>query len=137
MMAPIFITKFIQHNIIKQISKFICIGTLAAVVNFIVDIFLVELISIKPLIANIFGFIISFQVSFIGHRFWTFYEEGIKDTHIVWIKFLIIALSSLALNQLLYAIYLMFINNYIIALFFALITVPPLTFIVSKLWAFK
>jgi putative flippase GtrA len=136
-MIPIFISQFIQNNTIKQIAKFICIGTLAAIVNFIVDIFLVEVINISPLLANIFGFAIAFQVSFLGHRFWTFYEKGIKDTHIVWIKFLTVALFSLGLNQLLYSIYLIFIDNYIIALFFALITVPPITFIISKLWAFK
>lgn len=131
------IKKISNNSLTGQIFKFVCIGTLAAFVNFIVDILLVELTPLSPLIANFFGFIIAFQVSFFGHRFWTFYEHKIKAPHMAWIKFLIVAITSLFLNQTLYYFYLTLIDNYIIALFFALITVPPITFFISKIWAFK
>jgi putative flippase GtrA len=129
--------KFIASPLFYQIFKFGCIGVLAAIVNFIVVIFLVEKFAWHPLTSNILGFILAFQVSFFGHRHWTFKSANIKNHHVAWAKFFIVAIFSLGLNQASYAFYLFFISHYTLALFLALATVPPITFILSKIWAFK
>jgi putative flippase GtrA len=56
----------------KQIFRFGIVGVTAASVHFCVVMYCVQVWLYVPLIANIFGFIVSFQVGYWGHRHWTF-----------------------------------------------------------------
>tara|TARA_R110002167_G_scaffold195552_1_gene398301 strand:+ start:230 stop:646 length:417 start_codon:yes stop_codon:yes gene_type:complete len=135
--SPAKIKALILHPTSYQIFKFCCIGLLAAIVNFAVDIFLVHHFNWHPWVANILGFLISFQVSFLGQRYWTFKTQQTKSNHRALGKFFIVATFSFILNMGLYGIYLLVIPNYLVALFCTFATVPPITFVLSKVWAFK
>ncbi|MCF6777545.1 GtrA family protein [Thiotrichales bacterium 19X7-9] len=127
------------HHIIlfKQTFKFGIVGVIAAIVHFIIVSILVHFFHWYPLLANIVAFLIAYNVSYFGHKNWTFHEHGKKISHTSNIKFFIVATLSFILNEGLYGIYLLFIPHYQLALFLTLATVPPITFILSKLWAFK
>jgi putative flippase GtrA len=131
------IRKIIKHPTFRQLFLFCFIGGLAAIVNFIVLIFIVEIFNWKPLPANIIAFFLAYQVSFFGHHQLTFKGAATSRKRVVWVKFLVVAMISFVLNEGLYFVYLLFIFNYEIALFCTLITVPPLTFMLAKMWAFK
>lgn len=91
---------------------------------------------LAPLIANVIGFAVAFNVSYFGHRNWTF---GSTANHgdTFW-RFLTVALASFALNEVLYFMLLRFTRlNYEIALAIVLVTVAVLTFVLSKTWAFR
>jgi putative flippase GtrA len=131
------ITRLIRHPLSRQIFAFGSIGILAAVVNFAVLIFIVECFHWHPWPANILAFMLAFQVSFFGHHHWTFRGVSTAKKRHIWVRFLIVATFSMLMNQGLYAIYLYLIPWYGLALFFTLATVPPITFVLAKLWAFR
>lgn len=89
---------------------------------------------IAPLLANVIGFSVAFNVSYFGHRNWTFASDSAHRTTF-W-RFLTVALTSFALNEALYSVLLQFMN-YDLALAIVLVAVSALTFVLSKLWAFR
>lgn len=122
---------------IKQISRFGIIGAIAAAVHFISVVAVVQYFNISPLIANIIAFLIAFNVSYFGHRYWTF-DSGVNESQAMMRKFFIVAVFSFGLNQFLFYVLLKFAHIYYpLALFVVLMAVPPLTFVLSKTWAFK
>jgi len=127
----------LHHKIILlQILRFGVVGCTAALVNMLVVILLVETIDLAPLLANIFAFLIAFNVSYFGHAYWTF--ANIHAYHKKSIpKFFLVASTSFILNEGLFFIFLsIFKFYYILALLCVLIIVPLFTFIMSKFWAF-
>ena len=117
-----------------QLIRFGLVGTCAAIVNYLVVIGLVELLKLHPLIANIFAFFAAFNVSFIGHRYWTFHD-CLGEKKLKFNQFFLIALSSFFANETLFFFFLHYAQlSYPISLLIVLIIVPPLTFITSKIW---
>lgn len=121
----------------RQILKFGIIGTLAAAIHMGVVVLLVRY-SLHPLFANIFGFLLAFNVSYLGHRFWTF-ENKTKLSHAASAtRFWGIAVTSFILNETLYYLLLNYTSlNYLPALLLVLLLVTPITFLLSRLWAFS
>lgn len=125
----------IKHPAFWQLFRFGVIGTLAAFTQLIGVYGLVDGFHLTPLVANIFAFIIAFQVSYHGHKLWTFASEA-KHLHAM-SKFLVVAVLAFLLNEGLYSYFLHEFNlNYLITLVIVLVIVPPITFILSKFWAF-
>ena len=126
----------INRALIFQVGRFGIVGVSAAVVNFAVVVAIVEWFGWNPLLANIVAFAIAYQVSFFGHNYWTFGRQ--TATSIPWLKFLLVALASFALSESLFFVFLHFVGLYYpIALILVLIMVPPITFVLSKFWAFR
>lgn len=122
----------------KQLFFFLLVGGSAALVHLLVVAGLVPLFSMNPLWANIIGFLVAFQVSYFGHRYLTFQQQAAQTQHKQAMpKFFAVALGSFALNQGLYALLLQTTLDYRVALFIVLLVVAVVTFVISKLWAFK
>lgn len=121
-----------------QVARFGVIGVTAAVVNTVVVVIGVEWLHWHPLLANILAFAIAYQVSFFGHQYWTFRRVAADSAATSWIKFLAVAVFSFGLNESLYALFLtIFHLQYVLALILVIVLVPPVTFVLSKLWAFR
>jgi putative flippase GtrA len=118
-----------------SILAFGMVGAAAACVHFTIVSLLVPL-GTHPLVANVAGFLVAFAVSFSGHRRWTFPGTGRarpKALH----RFFIVAATSFALNESLYAVLLRFTElGYRPALIIVLLVVAVSTFVTSKYWAF-
>lgn len=124
------------HLLVAQLFRFGIVGTIAALIHFSCVILLVQLFKFPPLLANVFGFISGFQVSYWGHRTWTF--KANDTLHRIAIpKLLLVQTINLSLNELLFYILLSLNLPYAIALFIVLATFPIFTFLLSKLWVFK
>ncbi len=127
----------LKIRMFNQLIKFGIIGCLAAAVHFSVVVILVSYFAIHPLISNVFAFLIAFNVSYFGHRLWTFNTIQHQFQKTV-IKFFIVAVFSFLLNEYLFYIFLnVYHIYYIYSLLLVLLIIPPLTFIMSKLWAFS
>lgn len=127
---------FFGEHFIGQIGRFGVIGVTAAIVNFMLVLYLVSAGYLSPLAANILAFLIAFQVSFWGHKHWTFRCAGRHLSSLS--KFFIVAAVSFLLNEGLFATFLKAAHLYYpVALILTLAIVPPLTFLFSKVWAFK
>lgn len=89
-----------------------------------------------PLFANFPGFLIAFQVSYFGHRYWTFREQG-QSGPSSYLKLLAVSLSSFAANEGLYAMLLHLGFGYRAGLAAVLILVSAITFLASRFWVFR
>lgn len=121
---------------LAQIAKFLTIGSLAAVVHFSVVVLLVQTFDYAPLIANVAGFVVSFQLSYWGHRLWTF-----SDTHVshreAYPRLVAVQVLNFSINEALYYLFLSLGLPYPLALLIVLAILPVFTFITSKFWVFQ
>jgi putative flippase GtrA len=152
--------------VIKQLARFGVVGIAAMAVHWLVVMALVPL-GLLPLIANVIAFAVAFNVSYLGHRNWTFAADPaiIRSTdtppatatnnpasnpannstnnpvqgHGSTLKrFFVVSFISFALNELLYYLLLHFTAlDYRSALAIVLIAVAALTFVLSRYWAFR
>ena len=123
--------------LIKQLTRFGIVGIIAVTVHFSILIFLVEREHFTPLVANIFAFLISFQVSYWGHRSWTFYGTTTKH-RVALPKLFLIGCSGLVANEGLFYIFLtLFKLPYPLAQFFVLTILPLVNFTLGKFWVFR
>ena len=118
--------------------RFGIIGSSAALVNFSIVVALVESGLVQqPLYANMVAFAFAFQVSYFGHRFWTF-NETITEHRVAMPKLLLISGANFFANE---GLFYFFLNTfqlpYPLALLLVLAILPVVTFTVSKLWIFR
>ena len=118
-----------------QLIRFGLVGIVAAIVHLTTVVFLVEHIALRPLIANIFGYLIAFNVSYFGHRYFTFQcNKPIMQTLV---RFFILASVGFGLNETLFFLFLRYLSHYYpVALILTLTLTPCLTFLIGKLWIF-
>jgi len=122
--------------LIPQVARFVAIGTLAAGVHLSVVAMLFRF-GLHPLIANVFAFCTAFGVSYLGHRFVTFPGGRLPHKRSVH-RFWWVAVMSFSLNEGLYALLLHFSAlNYLVSLFVVLLIVTPMTFVLSRVYAFR
>lgn len=121
----------------KQLVRFGIVGLCAASVHFSIVTVLVEHHVLEPLIANIFAFFISFQVSYWGHRSWTF--NGTTALHrVAFPKLLLVCSLGLVANETLFYFFLNVLHfPYQVALVLVLMILPLINFTVGKVWVFK
>jgi putative flippase GtrA len=118
-----------------QLARFGVVGVAAMAVHWLVATTLVPL-GLQPLIANVIGFAVAFNVSYWGHRNWTFEAEAGHQTTF-W-RFCAVACASFVLNECLYYLLLTYTRlQYQVALAIVLIAVAALTFVLSRHWAFR
>ena len=126
----------LNKKFFQQVIIFALVGIIAAVVHLNTVIFLVQFNWVNnPLIANIYAFILAFQVSYFGHRYITF--KGTKAAHnAAYLKLIILQIINFSLNESLFYVLMRYLP-YPIALLFVLSVLPIFTFIISKLWVFR
>lgn len=125
-----------KRALMFQLCRFAGVGITAALVNFIVVVWVVESFHWQPLLANVLAFIVAFQVSVTGHHYWTFNATAsIKKT---WLKFLPVGIMGLVLSEVLFYVLLHPLGLYYpLALLITLMIVPGVTFVLGKYWAFS
>lgn len=126
----------VYYPLFFQLCRFGIVGVTAAAVHFSIVVSLVQLNGLPPLLANVFGFAISFQVSYWGHRRWTF-QDSVALHRVAFPKLLFVQLINFAANESLFYILLSFHLPYVFALLIVLAVLPIFTFIVSKMWVFR
>lgn len=125
-----------HFSLFHQILRFGIVGLLAAILHFLVVILLVQYGFFSPLIANIFALFISFQLSYWGHRLWTF-QDTITLHREAFPKLIAIQLLNFSANEFLFYLFLTFHLPYQIALLIVLTILPVFTFFSNKFWVFR
>ncbi|MCS6763714.1 MAG: GtrA family protein [Candidatus Protistobacter heckmanni] len=115
---------------------FAAVGAAAAAVHFLAVLLLVEFSGLPPQPANVLAFLIAFWVSYAGHSCLTFAAAGARRAQSL-PRFFLVAVSSFAGNAALFALLLRFGWDYRTALFTVLLIVAVLTYLASRLWAFR
>lgn len=126
----------LSSPLIVQICRFGIVGLTAAAMHFVTVVLLVQLVMLKPLIANIYGFVAGFQISYFGHRLWTFHQTpALHRTAVP--KLFLVQILNLAANETLFYIFLLLHLPYTVALLIVLMVLPMFTFAASKWWVFN
>lgn len=124
-----------------RVMRFGVVGLLSAAVHYWVVIGLVELMHIAPLHANVGGFAVAFWVSYFGHRHWTFSDAvatHADGAHPSFLRFLLVAVLGFCVNEILFYLLLRYADlPYYLALAVAVFTVAVMTYVLSRLWAFR
>jgi putative flippase GtrA len=93
-------------------------------------------LGLRPLSANLVGFLFSFAWSFFGHARWTFPAQGRDVGAALW-RFAIISLFSFALTEAVYAGVLEWTSiDYRLSLYLVIVTLALGKLVASKRWAF-
>lgn len=133
MRCPVLTTTYLKLS--QRLIYFIAIGGTAALTHILIVLTLVGLNLSPPLIANIFAYLIAFNISYFGHKYFTFSqlhdEKELSLPH-----FFLVTSSAGIINESLYYLFLTYTPiNYIIALILVLGIVSVYTWLLSRLWA--
>jgi putative flippase GtrA len=119
-----------------ELACFIIVGSCAAGVHFCLVLLQVQCFAVVPLLANILAFLVSFLVSYCGHRFWTFADTTLQHAQSL-PRFFLVASSSFALNEAMYFLLLRYTAlPYWLSLGIVLMVVAAITFTGGRVWAF-
>jgi putative flippase GtrA len=117
--------------------RFFVVGTTAAAMHYIVGLAAYSFFGQGPAVANLIGFAAGFPVSYAGHRWWTF--DTTREPHAVALpRFLLVALSSFAGNQLLLLLAVHWLPlPFWLLLGAVLLFVAAATYLLSQRWVFR
>lgn len=119
-----------------QLARFGAVGVSALVVHWLSVVTIVPF-GVPPLLANVIAFVIAFQVSYWGHRNWTFNVRHLPH-RVTLPRFLFIGCAGFAVNESLYFLLLTYTKmDYRLSLLIVLTAVVTTSFVLSKLWAFR
>ncbi|HBN58937.1 GtrA family protein [Vreelandella aquamarina] len=115
-----------------MLARFGGVGAIATLVHLsVAAIAFIIWPTISPFLANLLAFVVAFQVSFWGHRRFTFRKDG--RAH----RFFLLALGGFALNNsVLAALLAISPVEGIFAIIVATFTVPLLMYVAARFWAF-
>ncbi|WP_173237892.1 GtrA family protein [Legionella antarctica] len=124
-----------SHKLPHRLIYFGVTGVSAATVHVITVSGLVTFMQVRPLVANIFAFLLAFNVSFLGHRYFTFAKLH-NQKQLSLPHFFLVASSAGVINELLYFLLLDYTPlGYLIALIIVLGLVSVYSFMLSRFWA--
>lgn len=123
-------------KLLNQLTRFGAVGVTAATIHFCLVVLLVQHASLHPLMANVAAFLVSFQVSYWGHRRFTF-PQTITLHREAYSKLILLQLANLAANEGLFYFFLSLHLPYQLALIIVLTILPVMTFTISKFWVFQ
>ncbi len=121
-----------------QYGRFVAVGLGATIVHVLVYASTIELLDLPPLLANTLGFAAGVNLSFVGHRRWTFRREAPAAGQGSLLRFWTVALLGLAVNtafvQLVTGTLML---RYVWSIPLIAGVTPLLTFTLSRSWAFR
>ena len=93
-----------------QILKFIIVGGIATIIDWIVYYILFNYLDMNPLVANIFSFSVSVIYNYTASVKWIFEVDKNKSKKKVFIEFIILSLIGLLLTEILLFIFISYIS---------------------------
>ncbi len=121
--------------ILVQLLRFIGVGSVATVVH-VAAAFFANLLGAPPLAANTVGFLCSVTTSYLGNFYWTF--SGAADHAQSLGRFAAMAaLAFVVTTAIAYIVQTYFGGPFIVALALMVLIVPPMNFVLGRLWVFR
>jgi len=120
-----------------EVGWFVAVGCAAAATHWLAAVGCVTLLALPPLVANVLGWLVAFIVSFSGH-YWLTFRHQQQALGVALRRFFLISASGFAVNECAYAWLLKATSvRYDLLLAAILVAIAFLTFVVSRLWAFR
>lgn len=130
-------------NIGSRLFRFTVVGGSAAATHFCVAAVLIHFNYFSPLVANVFGFLVAFVVSYAGQAGWTFVDRTSVDSRTLQnrvqslARFFAVAVLGFCLNELVFYIFLSMGYHYSVALFVGIFVAAVSGYLFNSLWVFK
>jgi putative flippase GtrA len=119
-----------------RVAWFVAVGCVAAAVHWSVVVALVSQLGARPLVANVFGWLVALVVSFSGHHRLTFREHGSPVVRSA-ARFVAVSAGGFAVNETAYALLLQASRlRYDVLLAGVLLAVAVATYLLSRHWVF-
>jgi putative flippase GtrA len=123
--------------LLRQIACFVAVGVTATATHWCMAVFLVETWRLPAAAANLAGWALAFGVSFAGHYAFTFRRAHADWKRSAW-RFFLISAGGFTVNELAYVGLLHTTTQpYDLLLALLLVAQAGLTFLASRLWAFR
>ncbi len=126
-----------MQKLVRQLGWFVAVGCAASVTHWLVVVGAVSASGMRPLLANIVGWLVAFCVSFAGHFLLTFRQHRAPLARAAR-RFFIVSAIGFGVNELAYA-WLLHTTAlpYDALLALILIGIAGMTFVLGRLWAFR
>ena len=127
-------SRYLSSQFLSEIAtliRFTTVGLLATLVHIGVAATILFYMNEALFLANLIAFIVALNVSFVGHRFFSFKRNGILG------RFFIIAVSGFAFNNIILSGLVYFkITGGVVAITFSTLCVPLIVYLLSRFWVF-
>ncbi len=126
-----------MKKMIGEVAWFVVVGCAAAATHWLVAVICVAFGQMLPLVANVVGWLVAFCVSFSGHYRLTFRHHP-KTLPTALRRFFLISAAGFCINEIAYLLLLRYTQiRYDLLLAIILLAIAALTFVTSRLWAFR
>ena len=88
-----------KKELLNQIFKFIIVGGIATIIDWVIFYILNSIFKINPLISNIFSFSISLIYNYIASVKWVFVVSKKKNKKRIFIEFVFLSIIGLLLSE--------------------------------------
>ena len=89
-----------NRKLLVQIFRFIIVGGIATLIDWLVYYILFNYFNINPLLANVFSFSISVIYNYIASVKWVFNVDKDKSKNIMFIEFIVLSIIGLLLTEI-------------------------------------
>lgn len=125
-------------NLLVQIFKFVIVGGIATIIDWIIYYLFYKILNFNPLVANIFSFSVSVIYNYVASVKWVFIVNKSKTKKKMFIEFMIFSIIGFILTELLLWLFIDLINmNEMISKIVATIIVMIFNFITRKIFLEK
>lgn len=122
---------------LRRIGWFVAVGSAAAAVHLASVVALVRWGGLTPAVANVFGWLLAFVCSFLGHHYTTFRDAKAPMARAAR-RFFAVSALGFAANQSAYVLLLRFSGlRYDLALALVLVGIAVMTYLLGRRWAFQ
>lgn len=132
------INKIIKNDLFQQIFKFVIVGGIATIIDWVIYYILVHFVHLDPLISNVISFSISVIYNYIASVKWVFHVNQEKSRKKMFIEFILFSIFGLLLTELFLWIGIKLLHqNEMLVKVFATAVVMVFNFITRKLFLEK
>lgn len=124
-------------HLFRELIVYVIIGGIAFSVHFSIVFSLVHFLDMAPLVANAVAFMLSFNVSFWGHHYFTFAGHETEIKHAMRRLFTLASINFFVSEYFYYILLHSFHINYLLALVINVGIIAFVSFLISKFWVFK
>ena len=125
-------------NLLVQIFKFVIVGGIATIIDWLVYYIFYKILKFNPLLANIFSFSISVIYNYLASIKWVFDVDKNKTKKMMFIEFMLFSILGFLLTELLLWIFIDILNiNGMISKIIATAIVMIFNFITRKIFLEK
>jgi putative flippase GtrA len=125
----------INRKLVRQLVVFGMVGVFATLTHYLVALFFHEILNVNLYVCNLIGYCSAVTVSYFGHGMLTF---QVNLNHSVFVRFVVVSVTTFLVSEGILAVMentLQFSHR--ISLAVVVLTIPLITFILSKAWVFR